>query len=114
VTEVEPPVKTIGQDFAQEEAQGEFVVVRVDVSNIGDETTTLSSSSQYAYAGERRYEASPVLLSLEDADTAFLENVNPSNKVTKRTIVFDVPPGTKLTHLELHDSLFSGGVRVNL
>jgi hypothetical protein len=113
VTGVEPPVKTIGESFARDEAQGEFVVVRVDVTNIGDAPSTLSSGSQYAYAGQARY-ADTHVLGLENSDRAFRENINPGNKVTNVPLVFDVPPGTKLTHLELHDSLFSGGVRVNL
>ncbi|RSM44161.1 hypothetical protein DMB66_52525 [Actinoplanes sp. ATCC 53533] len=39
--------------------------------------------------------------------------MNPGNTV-KGKLVFDVPEGTKLTSLELHDSLFSDGVQVNL
>jgi hypothetical protein len=113
VTKVEPPVKSLGGDFGGEEAQGDFVVVRVDVTNIGDAPSTLSSGSQYAYAGDARY-ADSHIFGFENSDRAFLENINPGNKVTNVPIVFDVPPGTKLTHLELHDSPFSGGVRVNL
>jgi hypothetical protein len=113
VTGVEPPVRRLGESFLEEEAQGEFIIVRVDVSNIGKDPRTLSSGSQYAYAGDARY-ADTLIIGLEGADRAFVENINPGNKVTNVPIVFDVPPGTQLTHLELHDSPFSGGVRVNL
>ena len=71
------------------------------------------TGSQYAYAGEARY-ADTMVIGLEGADRAFVENINPGNKVTGVPIVFDVPPGTKLTHVELYDSPFSSGVRVNL
>jgi Domain of unknown function (DUF4352) len=113
VTGVEPPVKSLGEGFAEEEAQGEFVIVRVEVSNIGKDPRSLSSGSQYAYAGEARY-ADTLIIGLEGADRAFVENINPGNKVTEVPLVFDVPPGTKLTQVELHDSPFSGGVQVNL
>ena len=51
-------------------------------------------------------------MSIEDNKT-FLEDINPGNSVVG-TVVFDVPKGTKVTELELHDSAFSGGVKVAL
>jgi hypothetical protein len=51
-------------------------------------------------------------MSLENNQT-FLNNINPGNEVTG-TLVFDVPAGVELAALELHDSLFSGGVKVAL
>jgi len=40
---------------------------------------------------------------------------NPGNQITAK-IAFDVPPDTNLTAcvLTLHDSMFSGGVKVSL
>ena len=35
-------------------------------------------------------------------------------KAVKGKVYFDVPKGAKLTSLELHDSMFSGGVKVRL
>ena len=46
-------------------------------------------------------------------DQTFLEQINPGNRVTG-TLIYDVPEGTKLTSIELHDSVFSGGVKVPL
>jgi hypothetical protein len=43
----------------------------------------------------------------------FLEDINPGNEV-KGKLIFDVPKPTKLTAIELHDSMFSGGVKVAL
>ena len=41
------------------------------------------------------------------------EEINPGNSV-KGKVYFDIPKGAKLTSLELHDSMFSGGVTVDL
>ena len=46
-------------------------------------------------------------------NATFLETINPGNQVKGR-LVFDVPKNTTLTEVMLHDSPFSGGVRVNL
>jgi hypothetical protein len=100
-----------GEQPFQETAQGVFWLVPVTVRNIGNEARTLEGTWQYGYDdGGRRFEATSAIFS---NDQAFLEDINPGNKVATR-IVFDVPKGTKLTRLELHDSPFSGGVRVDL
>lgn len=115
VTGVERVGTTIGEDFLQEEAQGEFIIVRLNVTNIGDEGQTLNSSGQVLYneAGQK-FEPSSAIFSLPDADKFFLENINPGNTVTGAPLLFDVAPGTVLDRVELHDSLFSGGVDVSL
>lgn len=115
VTGLERPGTEIGPDFMRETAQGEFVIVRVDVTNIGNEAQTLDSSSQKLYDDQgREFSPSSALFVLEDASKAFLEQINPGNKVTGVPILFDVPPGTNLTAIQLHDSMFSGGVKVAL
>ena len=42
-----------------------------------------------------------------------ISTIEPGSKVTG-TIVFDVPNGTEITKLELHDSAFSRGTTVTL
>jgi hypothetical protein len=39
--------------------------------------------------------------------------INPGNSIQVR-VPFDVPPGTRASALELHDSMLSGGVSVRL
>jgi hypothetical protein len=41
------------------------------------------------------------------------EEINPGN-VLKGIVVFDIPRNAEPTSLELHDSMFSGGVTVSL
>jgi len=43
----------------------------------------------------------------------FLAQINPGNSV-QGVLVFDVPAGAKITAAQMHDSAFSGGVRINL
>lgn len=115
VTGVERPGNTIGPEFMAETAQGEFVIVRVDVTNIGDEAQMLDSSSQKLFneAGQE-FSPSSAIFVLEDAQKAFLETINPGNSITGAPLLFDVAPGAVLDSIELHDSPFSGGVTVSL
>lgn len=115
VTGVERPGNTIGEDPFTETAQGEFVVVRVDVTNSGTEARTLSSSDQYLFDDQgRKFEASTAIFALEDADKTFLEEINPGNVVTGAPLLFDVPAGVVLDRIELHDVFYSPGVSVSL
>jgi hypothetical protein len=43
----------------------------------------------------------------------FLNEINPGNTVHGK-IAFDMPNGVNAMKAELHDSMFSGGVTVNL
>jgi hypothetical protein len=71
------------------------------------------SSQKLKDAAGRTYDAdSGSAIYLTDSNS-FLKDINPGNRVSG-TVVFDVPKGTKLADLELHDSMFSGGVTVPL
>lgn len=106
--------KSVGASFMEEEAQGEFCLAEMKIENIGDEAQMLDASNQKARdsAGKTYSADGSASMSIEDNKT-FLEDINPGNSVVG-TVVFDVPKGTKVTELELHDSAFSGGVKVAL
>jgi hypothetical protein len=106
---------TIGTNqYAQTTAQGVFCVVSLHVTNVGDKAQYFDANSQKAYdAQEKEYSAnSGAAVYLDDANS-FLEQLNPGSAVDGQ-LVYDVPTGTQLTQLELHDSPFSGGVKVAL
>jgi hypothetical protein len=105
---------TIGTSPLSKTAQGTFCVVSLTVKNIGNEAQLLDASSQKALdAAGKEYSAdSSAAMYMGDTNT-FLNQLNPGSTVTGQ-IAYDVPVGTKLTKLELHDSPFSGGVTVNL
>jgi hypothetical protein len=105
----------IGTDGLTKTAQGVFCLVSVHVSNIGNEAQMFDASSQKAFdAQKREFSAdSSAAMYQGDAGKSFLEQLNPGSAVDGQ-LVYDVPAGTKLTQIELHDSPFSGGVKVNL
>lgn len=114
VTKVERVGKSFnGQFGTKETAQGEFIIVRVDVKNVGNEAQMLDSSSQKLInAAGQKLDPSSAIMSIKDADKFFLTNINPGNSVKGAPVLFDVAAGTKLASIELHDSPFSDGVKV--
>ena len=108
-------VDTVGDQYLNEKAQGQFCLVTLKVKNIGKEAQMFSDSDQKAYAADGTEYSSDTAAGLyanKDAST-FLNEINPGNQITG-VLVYDVPKKTKLVKLELHDSMFSGGVTVSL
>jgi hypothetical protein len=106
---------TLGNDFLNTKAQGKFCVVSMSVKNIGDEPQTFTGGEQKAYdiGGAEFTNDGGAEFYANDNNQTFLNDINPGNKVNGK-VVFDVPKQTTLTTIELHDSLFSGGVKVAL
>jgi hypothetical protein len=115
VTGVDCSKNTLGADPVATQATGVFCLVNVSVANIGDEAQTLDSTSQYGYdaAGKKYSTDTEAAFYLENGGDTLFEQLNPGTSVDG-VLIFDVPAGTQLTKLELHDSAFSGGVTVNL
>jgi len=114
VTGVDCGAKKIGDEYINTKAQGEFCLVHMKVKNIGDEAQSFFADNQTAYnaKGQEFSADSGAAIYLADADS-FMSEINPGNSI-KGTVVFDVPKGTDLTSIDLHDSFFSGGVTVAL
>jgi hypothetical protein len=106
---------SVGTEMVGKTAQGQFCMVNVAVKNIGKEAQTFSGSSQKAFDAKGTEFSDDITAEMyaNQGNTTWLEQINPGNSV-KGKIIFDVPKGAKLTALELHDSPFSGGVKVNL
>ncbi|WP_430502580.1 DUF4352 domain-containing protein [Micromonospora trifolii] len=108
-------VAKIGSEPLVQKAQGQFCLVTLNVKNIGKEAQMFDGSSQKAYAAdgtEYSADTGAAIYANKNAET-FLNDVNPGNQVNG-VVVFDIPKNVKLTKLELHDSMFSGGVTVAL
>ncbi|TVT60108.1 DUF4352 domain-containing protein, partial [Amycolatopsis rhizosphaerae] len=91
------------------------VLVHMSVRNVGDRAQLFSDSSQKLIDVQgRQYDADSgaAAISLPENST-LLNNIKPGNSVTG-TLVFDVPANVQLAALELHDSPFSGGVKITL
>jgi hypothetical protein len=114
VQSVAPGVKTLGNQYINTTAQGEFILVTVQVTNTSDQPQTFSGSNCKAFdnAGRQLAPSTTAAIYLPDSNSLYMP-INPGNSVVG-TLVFDVPVGSTLTSLELHDSAFSGGVTVQL
>ncbi|WP_309231291.1 DUF4352 domain-containing protein [Nocardia sp. SYP-A9097] len=113
VTAVDPPVASVGDnDIMRKTAQGEFVLVHVDITNTGDKAQTYFGENQKVIDDQGRQYSNDT--SAEMAINAdLMAEINPGNKVSV-IIPFDVPKGTVPVSIEFHDSMFSGGARVAL
>lgn len=113
VTKVEKGPAKIGNEFVNERAQGVFWFVRLKVTNHGDEPGLFSDGDQKVLAGGKEYGADTEAAILLDDNEVWLEEINPGNTASG-TLVYDLPKGVTPEKIELHDSMFSGGVEVSL
>lgn len=103
--------KTAGDptnQFMQETAKGEFVNVALSVKNTGAEAQNYFASNQKLIVSGKKFDAASILGVQGDGD-----NINPGLGIDT-VVSFDVPPGSVPEAIELHDSMFSGGVLVSL
>jgi hypothetical protein len=91
-------------------AAGEYVIVKMTVTNVGTEPQTFFASFNTLSDGASVYQS-------DDEALVYLDNtlvdLNPGDTV-ETAAVFDVPVGTDLESIELHDGPFSDGVTVGL
>ncbi|MGV8874346.1 MAG: DUF4352 domain-containing protein [Rhodococcus sp. (in: high G+C Gram-positive bacteria)] len=96
------------------DAQGEFIVVTMRVMNIGDKPQSYFGDNQKMIDAQgREYGASSEAGMYMNTEVAVLGEINPGNSIDVK-VAFDVPPGTAPATLQLHDSMFSNGVKVAL
>jgi hypothetical protein len=114
VTKVKKGVSRVGGEYANEKAQGQFVLVYVKVTNIGEEPQTLLDSEQKLRDSRGREFSTNSVASLyiDDNDVLFNE-INPGNSV-KGVLVYDMPKNSSPASIEVHDSFLSDGVVVRL
>lgn len=107
-------VKSTNDFLDDAEAQGEWCVLSITVTNTGDSAGTLFASNQYLVDNqEREFAASDSFEVYLLDETPIFEQINPGNSLSGR-IYFDVSDPSAIVEAELHDSAFSGGVRVVL
>jgi hypothetical protein len=97
----------------EDSSRGVFCLVKLRITNVGTEARTFDSSSQLAFDSDGgRHEPAQATTVVKGAND-LLDDIGPGASVNG-TVVFDVPAGTHLRELELHDSPYSGGVRLGL
>lgn len=91
---------TMGGEFYEEQAQGEFVIVDMMVENGGSDATYFDDSAlSLIDADGNSHSASSVL----GDDSFFLQQINPGNQATG-TAAFDIPEGTEAVALKVEDT----------
>ena len=116
VTSIECGKTSVGSNpYLTKTAQGQYCLLNVSVKNIGNEAQSLTSSSQYLLnASGQKYSADDLATMYNAPDgTTWYSSINPGNSVAG-AIVFDIPKDQTPVIAELHDSAFSGGVKVDL
>jgi hypothetical protein len=115
VTAMHCGVASVGPDDFGHQAQGEFCLVNVQVKNVGKSAEVFNDFSQKGYdaAGTEFSADSGAGIYVNKDSSTFLESINPGNTV-KGSLVFDVPKGSKLASVVLHESEFTAGVKVPL
>jgi hypothetical protein len=94
-------------------AQGQFCVATMSVRNIGTQPRQFADGNQKAFSPDGIQYAADTGAGVvaNGSGVAYWDTINPGNSVQAK-VVFDIPPGSTISLLELHDSLLSGGVRV--
>lgn len=101
----------LGNHFMIVDAQGEFIILTLSVTNIGDRAQSYFGTNQKLIdTAGRQYEANSTADMWMNEGTG---EINPGNSIQVRA-AFDVPPGIQPAELEVHDSVFSGGTSVRL
>jgi hypothetical protein len=88
---------TVGPEFLQQQADGEFIIIRISVSNTGHDPATLTDSDFHLQSGNVKYDTSSKGMM---SGGFFLDKLNPG--VTKTgNLVFDVPANTSPSKYKL-------------
>jgi hypothetical protein len=107
---------TVGtNEYLQEKAQGQFCRISMTIKNIGDEAQSMFADNQKLVDTEGKeysYDSSATIYASSGSSTWY-DQINPGNTVMG-DIFFDVPADVTPVTALLHDSMYSGGVKVTL
>lgn len=112
VTKVDRGKESVGGSYVNKKAQGEYVLVSVEVKNTGkDELTVMSSTFTLVGPDGVEYSTSDDIVYLDEP--LILESVNPGNTI-KGQVLFDIPKGAKYSSLRIDGALFADPAIVNV
>jgi len=115
VTAVKCGIAQVGTNvYLTQKAQGQYCRASLTVENVGNEAQTMFASNQFLFDTKgRKFSADATANMYDDSAKLMFEEINPGNSL-KGSVFFDVPKGTKISKLELHDSMLSDGITVRL
>ena len=113
-TKIRCGVKRVGDQYANEKAQGQYCLVSIRVKNVGKDAINFSDDNQ-ALVDTKGKNYSPDDAAWIYLDTDPYAEINPGN-VLKTVVPFDMPKKAKPDYLLLKAGTwgFSEGVRVKL
>ena len=115
VRDVQDLGKTVGAGTAATAtAEGTYVVVYVDVTNLDGVPRALGAANQRLLDPGGHALTATMEGGLPGTDAAFLRSVQPGQTSARVPLLFDVPHGFRRAAVELVGSPFSPGVRVSL
>jgi hypothetical protein len=107
-------VKSVGSGFTKSTAQGSYCLVDMSVKNIGNEAQTIfSDNMKLIDAQGREFQTDSGAMMFSDNQDLWLKEINPGIQIDGQ-LIFDLPADAKPVTAELHDSAFSGGVKIDL
>jgi len=95
--------------------RGQWMIATMTVANISGEPQSFFVQNQKLIdSAGREYAADTMAaMAMNPADSTMVIDMNPGFTITAK-VPFDVPPGTQVAAVEVHDSAFSGGARVKV
>jgi len=113
ITKFSCGIDRVGSDLLGADAQGQFCIANISATNNGDKADYLVGDNHKIYSADGKEYSSDSSNWIYLKDNMLLEKVNPGN-TSKGQLLFDVPKDADLSYIELHASMFSGGVKVSL
>ncbi|CAN5454269.1 hypothetical protein BH09ACT8_BH09ACT8_02090 [soil metagenome] len=107
-----PTLARLGKVNSVQKPDGEYVVVRLSVRNISDQSKLYSAHAQTLSAGGQEF-ADDGLAEVALYNNQPSKDVAPGSTI-ETTVIFDVPVGIVLSTLVVHDSLRSDGAAIAL
>ncbi|MDT5127716.1 MAG: hypothetical protein QOH54_3360 [Mycobacterium sp.] len=99
--------------FAYQKAKGVFEVIRLTVRNVGNESQSFDAFAQKLVINGKQFDYNSDASGNVDTKVSHSVSHNPSLQ-SDAVMVFDVPSGSPLGVLEVHDSMFSSGATIDL
>lgn len=116
ITGVAERTDTIGDEFLNTQAQGEFLPVDLIVTNDGDSASYFFASDFVAVDDQDRefnYSSEATMYGAADGAVSLLDEINPGNSIEGR-LFFDVPADAEINALDINAGFLSDPVRVSL
>jgi hypothetical protein len=115
VTAISCGHQTVSTSVFNRTAHGQFCLVTLTVSNVGDSGRAFAEGFQKAVTSDASTYTPDIAAGLivNGSGAAVFSTLHPGNSVSG-TLVYDIPRTASIARLELHDSPFSDGVSITV